>query len=305
MIESIFKISAAEIRKRHASGERNFKKADLSYADLRGADLSYADLRGANLSYANLQEADLSGSDLRESILNRAKLNEANLSRVNLIGANLTKANLNKANLIGAYLTKACLKGANLMEACLENAHLNEAHLNGANLKGASLVGAYFIGTYLMKANLSEANLSRAYLSGADLSGAYYSDSTRFDGSFDLINTRMQKVRLTTVEELLSTFNYLSECSNRYLGSRMTAKYFESSRPDFDWLNNFKIDRSAQITFSGVLTEAVSSVQLQWFQKWVNAFIKCCSQIIQDFPTLIDQKQLVITRSTSDLVSAL
>ena len=53
------------------------KRADLSYADLRGADLSYANLIGADLSYANLIGADLS---------------YANLIDANLIGANLCES---------------------------------------------------------------------------------------------------------------------------------------------------------------------------------------------------------------------
>ena len=70
----------------------------------------------------------------------------------------------------------------------------------------------------------------------------------------------------------------------------MTAKYFHSSRPDFDWLNQFEIDKSNQISFEGVLTNSVSYLQLCWFQKWSDNFIKSCSLIVKDFPKLIELK---------------
>ena len=299
----MFKISVAELRQRYASGERYFKKVQL-----RGADLSLANLRGVDLSYADLREADLSYSDLRESILNGADLREANLKGANLNEANLKEANLKGANLKGVFLKRACLNGVNLSEACLEKAHLNGTFLTTANLNRASLSEANLIGAYLMRANLSEASLlgawlNKANLTGANLSGAYYNDQTYFNNGFDPISAGMQKAKITIVKELLSTFNYISQCSNHYLGNTMTANYWKSSRPDFDWLNKFQINCSAEIAFSGALTESVSPVQLHWSQKWVNAFIKCCSQIIQDFPTLIDRERLVFAITTSDVTA--
>ena len=95
-----------------------------------------------------------------------------------------------------------------------------------------------------------------------------------------------------TVKDLLNTLNLLSQLSNRYLGSTITAKYWESSRPNISWLNEFVVERSARISFSGQTSELVSSVQLQYLQQWVNAFVKSCSQIIQDFPSLIDRQKL-------------
>ena len=69
-------MNADELRvvlEKHAKWLKNEdggKRADLSWADLRGADLSWADLReadlsGAHLRWADLREADLRGADLR------------------------------------------------------------------------------------------------------------------------------------------------------------------------------------------------------------------------------------------------
>lgn len=95
-----------------------------------------------------------------------------------------------------------------------------------------------------------------------------------------------------TVRELLNTLNLLSQISNRYLGSTITARYWESSRPNISWLNQFTVERSAQFSYSGKATEPVNSLQLQYLQQWIKAFVKSCSQIIQDFPSLIDRQKL-------------
>ena len=58
------KITASEILKRYAKGERDFRYWQLAGADLRGADLSGADLSGADLSGAILQGADFHMANL-------------------------------------------------------------------------------------------------------------------------------------------------------------------------------------------------------------------------------------------------
>ncbi len=74
----MFKISAAELRNRYASGERYFKKVQL-----RKVDLSYVDLRGADLSYANLSKAYLNGADLSGANLSGAYYNSSTRFDIN------------------------------------------------------------------------------------------------------------------------------------------------------------------------------------------------------------------------------
>jgi len=95
-----------------------------------------------------------------------------------------------------------------------------------------------------------------------------------------------------TVKELLKALNRLSKFSSNYVGKNLTSNYLQLTRPDLDWLNNFQINRSAEIVFSGVSTEPVSTLQLQSIKEWVAAFIKQCSQIVQDLPILIEEKGL-------------
>ena len=92
-----------------------------------------------------------------------------------------------------------------------------------------------------------------------------------------------------TIEELLLALNHLSRFSSNYLGAKLTANNWQLTRPKFDWLDNFRINSSAEIVFSGTITEYVSASQHQWVKEWTAAFIKRCAQIIQDLPTMIEK----------------
>jgi uncharacterized protein YjbI with pentapeptide repeats len=305
----MFKISVAELKSRYALGERNFEGAEL-----QGANLSYLTLVDINLSYANLKEVDLSYCDLRRSYLKRTELVKAKLIRANLDGAFMERADFNKAD-----LSRATLNQAQMYRATLAMAQMNGAYLNQANLKGAYLKGAYLNGAYLNGANLSEAYFSEAYLNGAyfkkaflqqcNFRGAYFSNNTRFDKNFDPVAVGMEKVveeKHITVEDLLDTLNSIGQCSIQILGSLITIKYWETSRPNFEWLKSFKIDRFGQITFSGNSSETIEKDRLEWSQKWIESFMQLGSQIIEDFPKLINQqkrRQLTSTINSSTIKS--
>ncbi len=262
---------AIELRQRYEGGERNFTNLQYRRGDLRGLNLSGVNLRGADLSYANLREVDLSGADLRE-----VYLNEADLS-----GANLSGANLQGASLIKAYLIKA-------------------------NLQSANLQSAYFTGAYLTKANLSEADLTGTYLNGAqltgaNLTGAHYTSSTHFDPNFNPQKSLLKKeygkgeeVKKITLEELLNTFNHLSEISVRYLGNTMTVKNWETTKPTGEILVGVTIDKKA--LFSAEKPKHIlSDLQKQQSKIWAQNFVRSCRNIVQDFPSLIDPKLMVFS----------
>jgi uncharacterized protein YjbI with pentapeptide repeats len=296
-------LTAVQLLERYKAGEKKFRQVQLKKVDLKGANLAGIDLRGSDLSYANLKEADLSNADLREACLVGVDFSKTNLSRANLQGARLEKANLKETNLTrasfegaileGAFLTKAIAGRANFQGCSLVGAHLNEADLNYANLANAFLDAAYLIQTNLQKATLTETSLIGAFLSGATLNGtnfkgAYYTDKTNFDVSFDLASAGLRKVKKTTLEEIIRTFTHLGECASRYVGSKMTARYWESSRPNCEWLQNFQVSASGQITFTGNPKETLTFARLLACSKWSEGFIKSCSTIVGQFPSLID-----------------
>lgn len=99
-----------------------------------------------------------------------------------------------------------------------------------------------------------------------------------------------------TVADMLSALNSLSQFTTQFLGTPVIVNYWKSTRPDVDWLKGFEVSRAARIEWSGNMaqgpTTPLSPEQQQWIRDWVAAFIKRCSQVIRDFPTLIENKAL-------------
>ncbi len=274
---------ATELNQRYQAGERSFRNIQLRRLDLRGIDLRNADLRGADLSYSNLRDVNLSGANLSEAYLNEA----------DLTGANLQGANLQNASLIKTYLIKTNLQQANLEKAYLTGIYGTKANFQDANLKSA----------YLNKANLT----------GANLQNAQYNEKTCFEKLFDPIKSRMKKVEKDelsqsikgvnkqtedtkldgiTVNQLLGVLTYIINVSNHYLGQKMTIKYWQSSRPEEEWLIQFQIDKSGVITFSGDVDIQLTSTQLQLVREWLKTYIKSCSQIFPGFSQMIDRQKV-------------
>ena len=252
--------AAIEFYKQYSAGQREFNFAKLQRADLRRKILSKVNLRNADLSHANLKKADFSSADLRRSCLFRADLSSANLTGTNLTGADLSEVNLSLAE---------------LREAKLNRAFLNKAFLIGTNLIFANLSYADLTGTDLSGANLRDTTLN----------GAFYDEHTIFPLNFSPIEAGM--IQKYTVAELLKQFNNVYKSSNRYFGHILSAKYFYSSQPNFEWLNQFEINKFKRIIFQGSVEESISPLQFRWFQVWIHDFIESCSQIIKDFPKLI------------------
>lgn len=261
-----------DITTQYAQGERNFPKKQLRRIDLRNVNLKGVNLQGSDLSYADLRDADLSNANL-----SNCYLNEANLS-----GANLTGANLTGAYLIKAYLTKT-------------------------DFKKSILKDAYFTGSFLTKANFLKADLSGTFLNGAHLNGAIfqgatYDSTTRFDRCFDPTSLGMTLVssfqasasKKVTIAQVVTNFESIASITSCYLGGTITAKNFEESRPDIEWLQEFSIDKKGKISFNGTLTHQATMMQLKWLEKWTNSFIKKSSVIIQDLPHIIEEKHLTV-----------
>ena len=248
------------IQKQYDLGDRTFSEVHSDRADLENMFLSRIEMKQANLNYANLKNADLSDADLAESSLVATEFNKAHLSGINLSKADLTEANFTESILNQANFTEACLKNA-----CMVSAVLIEANLAGSDLSGANL----------LYANLSNANVK----------GAFYDRDTNFPADFDAKSRGM--INKFSIEDFIAQFNRICGCSTKYLGNTMTAKYFNSSRPDFDWLGKFAIDKSSKITYQGNVAEPLTIEQLKLFQQWIDSFVKSCSSIVKGFQKLI------------------
>ncbi len=106
----------------------------------------------------------------------------------------------------------------------------------------------------------------------------------------------------SSLNNTLLALNQLSHFTTRYLGTQVVVNYWKSTRPPHPWLNHFQIDRSAHISFTSEPSEAlqqpISPDQQSWVQEWVAIFIKRCSQIVRDFPDLIQHTALTDEQKT-------
>lgn len=98
-----------------------------------------------------------------------------------------------------------------------------------------------------------------------------------------------------SLKDVLTALNHLSQFTTQYLGTHVIVNYWKSTRPESDWLNQFQIDRAAQFSCTPPpqsLQQPLSSQQHQWIQEWVSAFIKRCTQVIRDFPAMVEYQAL-------------
>ncbi|MEM7762231.1 MAG: pentapeptide repeat-containing protein, partial [Cyanobacteria bacterium P01_A01_bin.40] len=93
----------------YALGRRNFRRANLSSADLSQLNLADINLIEADLSDANLQGTNLTNAKLIAANLSNTNLSNANLTNAKLIGADLTETNLTNTDLTRANLTNTIL----------------------------------------------------------------------------------------------------------------------------------------------------------------------------------------------------
>lgn len=97
------------------------------------------------------------------------------------------------------------------------------------------------------------------------------------------------------LKDLLAALNHLSQFTTQYLGTAVITNYWKSTRPDDVWLQNFQVDRAAKVTLTNpsmLGNQKVTTAQHQMLRDWVQVFIKRCSQVIRDFPNLVEQHAL-------------
>ena len=244
-------------------GKTKFNRAKLENINFETKLLRQLELIEANLDGANFKKTILIDSDLSKSSLIEAKIKAANLNRVNLSAANLSNASLSLTKLTEVNLTRACLWGVSFCSA----------QLNNVDLSFSNLCGAFF---------------NNIDLSNAILKGAYYNDDTQLPCNFDPLDAGMiHESNIESIDSLITRFNSICTSSNRYLGNVITTKFLYSSRPNFDWLSQFEIDRANQITFNGKLPDLINPQQFYFLNIWINSFIQSCSQIIKNFNKFI------------------
>lgn len=277
--------TATEIQNKYNAGQRDFPNLQLRREDLHGLSLKNANLQGADFSYANLRNADLSGADLRNAYFNEADLTGANLENANLANASLVKTYLIKVNLQGANLQEAYLSGAYLTKGNLENALLQGAYFNGTQLTGAKLTN----GKYNQKTKFDHTvNLSKLGLVSEEQ--AQPKTSSQVVEKSSVVSSNIDKE--VRIDELVKMLNHLLETGQRYLGPTMTTRYWKSAKPDTDWVNQFELDSASKIIYTGTQDTPLSGEQLEEARRWIIAFVKSCSMIIQNYTEMLDPEKL-------------
>lgn len=297
-----------DILLKYSKGETKFKKQNLAHLNLSGMSLKNIDLSETDLTCANLSHTDLSGANLSKCCLKGANLKNCNLTGAILNQADLSQANLKNANLSETRCKKTIFYRSHLSHTNLQRAYFPEANLVGASLNESDLSYAHFHRAnltqgFLTRSNLTKTNFQEAILSNACLihtvisktlfKGAQYNMQTLFDHHFIPEKYGMTKDVQISVVEIVNSLNYLSQIGCRYLGVLMAVKYWEKSRPECDWIKNFKITNKGLIHYQGKLTEVVDSLQLKWYQQWVTNYIKNCSIIISQFEYLLEEDKFI------------
>ncbi|MEM9273650.1 MAG: pentapeptide repeat-containing protein [Cyanobacteria bacterium P01_F01_bin.143] len=125
-------MTAKELLRRYAAGERDFTGVDLSEARLSFANLRNIILKDAYLGYVVMDDADLSFADLSGANMEGISLGESILQGANLTGAILIDAVFGQTYFGDANLSYADLTGADLTESTFFNVNLSHADLTAA-----------------------------------------------------------------------------------------------------------------------------------------------------------------------------
>ncbi len=109
-------------------------------------------------------------------------------------------------------------------------------------------------------------------------------------------DTAASPTRQVSLKDMLVALNELSKTTTHYLGATIVSNYWKSSRPAVEWLSYLEVDRAGQITCSTSMpaeaSQPLTPEQLKWLREWVEAFIKKCSRVIRDFPSVIQKMEL-------------
>lgn len=104
-------------------------------------------------------------------------------------------------------------------------------------------------------------------------------------------------------QTVLTALNHLSDFTTQYLGKIVVANNWKAARPQQPWLDQFDVNRSAQLSASSpaLAESALTEEQHQWLKAWADSFIARCGRVIRDFPRIVveqaldaDQKALLL-----------
>jgi len=199
------------------------------------------------------------------------------------------KVNFRQAHLNNANLEKAYLSCANFTQASLNYCNISYANMRKAELNNAFLTGANLTQTYLGESNLIGTCFTSTIINKTYFRESQYDKNTQFDSKLNLKEMGLIYVECNgvTLADVLNAINYISSCSQKYLGVSLVIKYWHSSKANNEWLNKFQINHEGRVIYLGREKELLNDFQIQWYHQWVREYFKSCSSIISNFPQLI------------------
>ncbi|MEH2179883.1 pentapeptide repeat-containing protein [Nostoc sp.] len=109
------RITAENLLRRYAAGERDFQRILLEYADLSEGELQCIDLRGAQFSYVNLSSINLRHCCLTAEFIycnfRNALIEHCDLERTRFFDCDLRGATLRYVELTSTAFTRVNLQG--------------------------------------------------------------------------------------------------------------------------------------------------------------------------------------------------
>ena len=84
------------------------------------------------------------------------------------------------------------------------------------------------------------------------------------------------------LELIMTKFDSLYEKAKHCLGDKVTAKYFNSSRPKQGWLNKVKTNNKNLIMFKGDELESFNHAEAEYLRQWKIEFANLCFQIVKN-----------------------
>ncbi|MFG0334526.1 MAG: pentapeptide repeat-containing protein, partial [Maioricimonas sp. JB049] len=207
-----------ELQRRYALGQRDFRGADLSGADLKDLDLQGIDLTGGSLVKAklfgtNLEGAILTECDLSGTYLAGTRLSDTIARRAQFHGCRMDGVKWRNVDFEGARLDRCNLRKAELISCSLRKAGLADADLAEARLVDVRAYGAFTEGSCWHAASLEKCRFNNGRIAGTDFSNARF-ENCSFEGA-DLANSNCTVARFVQCEFKDASFDSadLSECS--------------------------------------------------------------------------------------------
>jgi hypothetical protein len=101
------------------------------------------------------------------------------------------------------------------------------------------------------------------------------------------------KLEGASVTTYLTILNQLSQLGKKYLGAHIIVNYWQTTRPAHAWLEDFRIQPTAELQWQGSTDVALNALQEQVLQQWIVEFINRCTQVVRNFAQLVEQTELL------------